>query len=329
LFSVLSFRFSSSFFFFFAFPFVFSYAQWLVFNAGFRFVVFVCCVVSRSDTRPKFFDKEQVLEPNSKKPLDVVFKMKIQCVASGRGKLLLGDQEGYVNVLDREFALDGFRGHTSSIMALVQINARNLLVTVGVDEEQPVPTIKIWNMEREDKGGSRLVRAIRVPSAEKSAVTALACLDDLSQLAVGLADGSVVLFGGDLVRDNNAKSRVCVEKSASPVTGLGFLQQGKGSVLFVATKTRVLCVKTAGKDLGVQVLDEFGCETGCSTMTDAGEFAMGRDEAVYFYTPEGRGACRPFEGQKVQFCCCFWFGLSQSIPTVCSVLVSFVSADCV
>ncbi len=226
--------------------------------------------------------------------------MKIQCVASGRGKLLLGDQEGYVNILDRDFALDGFRGHTKSITALVQINARNLLVTAGMDEELSMPVIKIWNMEREDKGGSRLVRAIRVQAAEKSAVTCMACLDDLSQLAVGLADGSVLLFAGDLVRDSNAKSRLCVEKSGSPVTGLGFLQQGKGVVLFVATKTRVARVITVGKDLSAQVLDDFGCEPGCSTMTDTGEFAMGRDEAVYFYTPEGRGACRPFEGQKVE-----------------------------
>jgi WD40 repeat protein len=240
-----------------------------------------------------------VFEPNSKKPLDVVVKMKIQCVASGRGKLLLGDQEGYVNILDRDFALDGFRGHSKFITALVQINARNLLVTAGTDEDLAVPCIKIWNMEREDKGGSRLVRSIRIQAAEKSEVTAMACLDDLSQLAIGLADGSVVLFGGDLVRDSAAKSRLCLEKSGSPVTGLGFLQQGKGAVLFAATKNRVSCVKLNGKDLIANVLDEFGCEVGCSTMTDTGEFAMGRDEAVYFYTPEGRGACRPFEGQKV------------------------------
>ncbi len=258
------------------------------------------------------------MEPGTKKPLEVVQKMKVQCVASGRGKMLLGDTEGYVNILDRDFALDGFRGatvalfrdgsvtltvffpagHTKSIVSLVQINSRNLLVTAGKDEEQAVPMVKVWNMDKEDKGGSRLVRAVKIQAAsETNGVTCLACLDDLSQLTVGLADGSVILFaGGDLLRENNPKARLVLEKSGSAVSGMGFLQQGSAVVLFVATLNRVVRIVTSTKD--VSVLDDFGCRPNCCTMTDTGEFAMGRDEAVYFYTPEGRGACRPFEGTK-------------------------------
>jgi hypothetical protein len=67
-------------------------------------------VALTSSVPGQFFDKFPVVEPGTKKPLEVVQKMKIQCVASGRGKMLLGDKEGYVNILDRDFALDGFRG---------------------------------------------------------------------------------------------------------------------------------------------------------------------------------------------------------------------------
>lgn len=77
---------------------------------------------------------------------------------------------------------------------------------------------------------------------------------------------------------------------------------------------------------------QLGCASNCSTMSDTQEFAIGREEgehntpiassywhrairiahrslatltlvralaAIYFYEPEGRGACRPFEGTKI------------------------------
>lgn len=202
--------------------------------------------------------------------------------------------------MDRDFGLDGFRGYTKSIVSIWQVLSRNLLVTVGMDEDHPLPIVKMWNMDKEDKGGSRLVRALKLKDvSDKAQVTCFACMDDLSQLAVGLSDGSVVFFAGDLVRDQFPKQKVILERSGSPATGMGFRQQGSTVVLFVATQQRVVRVITTSKDFSMNVLDDFGCNVNCSCMTDVGEFAMGRDEAVYFYTPEGRGACRPFEGVKV------------------------------
>lgn len=205
-----------------------------------------------------------------------------------------------MNILDRDFGLDGFRGYSKSILQLVQLVSRNLLVSLGLDEDQAMPSIKIWNMDKEDKGGSRLVKTVKVSLPEKSSasVSCFACLDDLSQMAVGLTDGTVLLLtAGEGLREQY-KQKIVVERSGSSVTGCGFLQRGGFVVMFVSTKTKVLRVVTSAKDCPVNVLDDLGCELHCSTMTDNGEFAMGRDEAVYFYTPEGRGACRPFEGQK-------------------------------
>lgn len=41
------------------------------------------------------------------------------------------------------------------------------------------------------------------------------------------------------------------------------------------------------------------CLHRCRVLTCSAEFCIGREEAIYFYEPEGRGACRPFEGKKV------------------------------
>lgn len=100
----------------------------------------------------------------------------------------MGETTGIVNILDREFNLDGFAAYTGTILALVQVVSRNLLVTVGLDKESPLPSVKIWNMDREGKGGSRLLRTIRLQGApDKVAVTCLAVLDDVTQVVVGMS----------------------------------------------------------------------------------------------------------------------------------------------
>ena len=44
------------------------------------------------------------------------------------------------------------------------------------------------------------------------------------------------------------------------------------------------------------VLDEMGAPPGCTTTNQEGELVVGRPEAVYFYSPDGRGPCFVFEG---------------------------------
>ena len=48
---------------------------------------------------------------------------------------------------------------------------------------------------------------------------------------------------------------------------------------------------------GVQVvLDELGAAPGCCTESAQGDLVVGRPEAVYFYSPDGRGPCFVIEG---------------------------------
>lgn len=47
---------------------------------------------------------------------------------------------------------------------------------------------------------------------------------------------------------------------------------------------------------GQVVLDEMGAERGATALDAAGQLVVGRPEAVYFYTPDGRGPCFVFEG---------------------------------
>ena len=117
----------------------------------------------------------------------------------------------------------------------------------------------------------------------------------MSQMAVGLANGAVILIRGDISRDRFTKQKV-IHKSDDPVTGLGFREHSKATYLFVVASKATDCYTTQGKDHREE-LDLQGCELGCAIMGETDqEMVLGRTEAVYFYGPEGRGACFIFDG---------------------------------
>jgi len=94
--------------------------------------------------------------------------------------------------------------------------------------------------------------------------------------------------------------------------GLGFHEQGKATYLFVVTSDSIDCYQTQGKEKKEE-LDMIGCELGCATMSEPDQdMILGRSEAVYFFGPEGRGACLVFEGlaPPLNFA---YFPLHQSI----------------
>lgn len=137
-----------------------------------------------------------MVDPATKKSLEVFQKMKVCALWSGRARLTVtadpmlrqwprsarhwrdawygpccalcvaaSDRPwlaGIVNILDREFNLDGFAAYTGTIHFLVQVVSRNVLVTVGQDKDVSMPSVKIWNMDKEDKGGSRLLKVIKL-----------------------------------------------------------------------------------------------------------------------------------------------------------------------
>jgi hypothetical protein len=125
----------------------------------------------------------------------------------------------------------------------------------------------------------------------------LAALDNLTQVAIGLEDGIVLLIKGDFSKDRFIKTKVIYEAS-SPITALGFSNEDKS--LFITTLANIAIVSTLGKE-SVNVLDEQGCEAGNAIMTPPEfppEMVMGRKEALYFYSPEGRGPCFIVGGEK-------------------------------
>lgn len=133
-----------------------------------------------------------------------------------------------------------------------------------------------------------------------SKISAFTALDDLSQLAVGFANGAVTVIRGDLINDRGAKQRIVFE-SEEPITGVEFRENSKLTTLYVATTNRILKLVISGRGQGqpARAMEDTGCGVDCMTVDrKSGDIVVVRDDAIYHYGPEGRGPCYAFDGPK-------------------------------
>ena len=146
-----------------------------------------------------------------------------------------------------------------------------------------------------------------------SQVSTIALSASLSHLAIGLADGTILLYrhldqslSSSTSLSALPKARVLLEAPTEPITGLGFREPSAAQAeesphlhLFATTTNRVLCFQVSGKGSGSapRVLDEVGGALGCAQMDwRARDMIVARDEAIYVYGTEGRGASVAYEG---------------------------------
>ena len=125
-------------------------------------------------------------------------------------------------------------------------------------------------------------------------------MDDLSQLAFGFANGSITVVRGDLIHDKGTKQRIIYE-SEEPITGVEINFDSKLTTLFVVTTSRFLKLVISGKGQGQppKTVEDSGCAVGCMTVDKrTGEIVIGRDDAIYYYTIDGRGPPRAYETPK-------------------------------
>ncbi|KAF9150102.1 hypothetical protein BG015_008084 [Linnemannia schmuckeri] len=247
-----------------------------------------------------FFDKVELKDPEDPSKSPEIFKsIESNVATSGRGHMVVADRSGLVHIIDKALQVESFLAYDSGrVTHMKQLRQRNILVTVG-EEENAVQVIKFWDLDKPDrnKPGPTLERSIRVTQQGNAfPVSALAVLENLSQVAVGLANGTVVLIYGDLMRERTTAQKV-VHQNDEPITGLGFKEQQKGALLYIATTAKVLLYNTSTKQ--TQTLDDQGGGLGCAVMNESTqELAIARDEAIFFYGPDGRGPAYGLDGAK-------------------------------
>lgn len=208
-----------------------------------------------------------------------------------------------MTVISKAFqVVRSFTAHeTGSITHVKQPEGTSLLISIAEDLPHD-PTLKVWALDKVEKksGVPRCLSTLTVHNGRKPfPTTTFACLDDLSQLAVGFANGAVTIIRGDLVHDRGAKQRTVFE-SEEPITGIQF-REGQTTALYIATTARILTLIISGKGQGqpARVLEENGCALGCMTVDQATkDVIVARDDAIYYYGLHGRGSCYSCDGKK-------------------------------
>ncbi|KAI1825443.1 vacuolar protein sorting protein-like protein [Xylaria intraflava] len=227
---------------------------------------------------------------------------EISSVCSGSESLFLGSDNGYVRIIGPSWkVIRSFHAHeTGRITHMRQVEGTSLLVTVSEDLSND-PVLKVWALDKPVKktGLPTCLSTININNGRKQfPVSAFTALDDLSQLAVGFANGSVIVIRGDLIHDRGTKQRIVYE-SEEPVTGVEFVSDPKLTTLFVATTSKLLKLVISGRGYGQspRTIEDSGCAAGCMTVNDkTGDIIMVREDAVYYYTVEGRGLCFANDG---------------------------------
>ncbi|TGZ85708.1 vacuolar protein sorting-associated protein 11 [Ascodesmis nigricans] len=261
----------------------------------------------------------------------------ITSVTTGSDNLFIGTASGHVHVVNSSFktvrtfavAEDDYDQHSGAVTHMKQIEGTSLLVTI-VEDLSSEPTLKVWALDKVEKktGGPRCQCAIVVNNKKRKFPTsAFAATASLKLCAVGFANGSITLIRGDLIHDLGSKQKIVFE-SDEPITNLCFspppvessLSSHKhhhhqtsegGDTLYASTTARILTLSTGGKSSHPpRVLETQGCSVGCLTpaydltsderglLQEGGDIVVARDDAIYFYGPNGRGACYNYEGPK-------------------------------
>ena len=139
-------------------------------------------------------------------------------------------------------------------------------------------------------------------------VTTVALSATVAHLAIGLGDGTVILYrhldqslASSTSLTSLPKARTVHESPTEPITGLGFREPTEDMIayLYVVTTSRVLSYLVSGRggSGSATVVDEIGTGLGCTTMdSKAKDIIVARDEAIYLCGIDGRGPCYAYEG---------------------------------
>ncbi|KAI8272834.1 hypothetical protein K4K59_011145 [Colletotrichum sp. SAR11_240] len=230
---------------------------------------------------------------------------EIASVCSGSDSLFLGSYDGFVRIVGSSWKIvKSFQAHdVGTITHMRQIEGTSLLVTVAEDLSSE-PVLKIWALDK-------LVKKTNMPTClstlnitnnkKQFPISAIDLLDNLTQVAVGFANGAVTLIRGDLINDLGAKQRT-VHESEEPVTGIELMTDVQGvTTLFISTTARILklAISRRGHSSPPKTVEDLGCNVDCMTVDKkTGDVVVAREDAIYTYTLEGRGAPRAYESPK-------------------------------
>ncbi|KIJ21243.1 hypothetical protein PAXINDRAFT_96096 [Paxillus involutus ATCC 200175] len=287
-----------------------------------------------------FFDPEPVKDIHDPSSPPEIFKSatEISTMISSSHGLVVADIHGSVHCLNQ--ALVSVASWIACIGGRVthMVERKGILITIGEEDGIRSSIMKIWDLGKTDNrtGGPTLLRTAKVqPAGKPHPVTTLALTQTLSFLAVGLADGAVLLYRHLDQSLSSASStpipkpRIIQDIPTEPVTFLGFTSAptfattdvltagavASPSPAFVSTTnpppTLTLIIVTTSSTYAYSIqpkpsspasllVDEIGAGLRCACVDWKERWVvLGRYEAVVGVGSGGRSGVVSYEGPKL------------------------------
>lgn len=215
---------------------------------------------------------------------------------------------GDIYLVEEDFSVFSFNAYEKSASHVKLIPGKNLLFTIGNDNESAYPVLKIWNIQKRDgfyQTPTCMKNFTIQYGDEANAVTSLVVSIDVNFIGVGLNNGVVLYINGNISTGRFSKWRALHldGKDKGAITNLGLEVQRSPDghstfYIYLTTVNRIRSYIIVGSQSHVEFTEDQGCALNCASMNDQKEFVVSRSEAIYLYSRDIRGSCFVLDGLK-------------------------------
>ncbi|KAH8303512.1 hypothetical protein KR059_009904, partial [Drosophila kikkawai] len=226
-------------------------------------------------------------------------------------RIVLCDQHGNIHVYFSDWESFSFKSqHGSDTIKLCALTSNSLLVTATQDAHYRLH-IDLYDIQRlTKKQEAPIIASASYPLISTAACMTVEVIDEkILALGIGFANGDILLHYGKISRDFSGN--LCRHTiSSDSIIGIHFDQLSDISTqnMFITCSHGVYCflLKDKGFIDKIFVLDnEKSHHNHCCTMrkptcgdSHGSMLVVGREDAMYCYTRDGRGPCFAIEGTK-------------------------------
>lgn len=223
----------------------------------------------------------------------------VTSATNGNGNVVICDNDGNVHVFSRSWDYVSFKGHDSEIRFCGISLQSSFLVTLGAEENNTAALFKVWNLAKVNKKGpTQCLRSVKVMNPRPCA---FGVSENGQFMAIGFQRGNVSLYRGDISRDRS-KTLKPLTAGNQPIVGIAFKHHERATYMYVCSNSGVYVFNLLSKDRETKLeLDRDTTELRCCELQTGHtetHFMIGRDDAIYCYTFDGRGPCYVLDGEK-------------------------------
>ncbi|KAJ3433704.1 vacuolar protein sorting-associated protein 11 [Anaeramoeba flamelloides] len=243
-----------------------------------------------------------------------LLKNQFECFTSGRKYIFFGDQTGVVRFVNKnlmvEFEQKLFQ---TSLSHLYELSQQNFLIAIGVDDGKTnQQIIKIFDLgSQKHENGYPCIKIIKINIGKNynQKILSITVLDDLSRIVLSFDNGLLLMIFGDLLRDRVPKQHIIpgTDEEGTPIINKVLFRQQiyfslgeRVRVLYCVSSDQTFCYHIDdNQEYRKMVLHEAGAPPESVNISLEGDLILGRDEGVFYFTPENPGSCFGFEGKKI------------------------------